>query len=140
MITVAHDDDIDRSGYDDEKIVGDIAEAVERYLRLARAGQHRETVELPSRRVLLVDQDVIGAGLLSAFLALHGLAVLAVSRCEDVVRSTRDFQPDIVIIDLLVDHGKGMELAGMIREAGFADVPIVAISATPALLSVAAVY
>ena len=78
-------------------------------------------------KVLAVDDDFNMTELLKGMLREPDFKVFTVNSGPDAIQSLRDFQPDIVLLDLMMPNMSGWEVSRAIRE--FSDVPILALTA-----------
>lgn len=89
-------------------------------------------MQLPSRRVLLVDDDQRLTGMLSTYLHQHGLQAEAASSCEAALQRLHsgEFYAAIVL-DLMLPDGDGLDLCRRIRAMGtdIAATPVIMLTA-----------
>jgi len=83
-------------------------------------------------RVLLVDDNDMASELLAEFLTLSGIEVrIAATGAEALARSA-EFQPDAVILDILLPDTDGYALAGQLRAQHAGHAPrLIALSGLP---------
>lgn len=96
--------------------------------RLA-SGQPLQSAGAPSRDTLLIllaEQDPFAAEFAEYFLRTEGYAVALVLSVEDAIAKSASVEPDLVVIDLLISGGRGLELCQQLREGDGA--PVLAIS------------
>lgn len=72
--------------------------------------------EARSLRVLLVDDNEMGSELLAEFLALSGLETRCAINGEDALTQVAAFDPQAVLVDILLPDMDGYELARRLRE------------------------
>jgi signal transduction histidine kinase/ActR/RegA family two-component response regulator len=85
--------------------------------------------ELPARRILVVDDNVDGADMLSTVLGYDGHRVATVHNGLEVVDKARAFRPDIILLDLGLPGMSGYEIARALRSsADLRDVTLVALT------------
>ncbi len=85
------------------------------------------SAELPRPKVLVVDDDAALAEMLSLVLNNEGYSSQIVASGDVVMRSFRDYRPDLVLLDLMLPGKDGIEVCREIRaESG---VPIVMLTA-----------
>ncbi|GBF76997.1 DNA-binding response regulator [Paenibacillus sp. 598K] len=77
-------------------------------------------------RVLVIEDDLIMGDMLSMYLAEEGYSVRLGPTAADGMRLLGEFDPHIVLLDLMLPDRDGMELCGEIRESS--QVPIMIIS------------
>jgi two-component system response regulator MtrA len=73
-------------------------------------------------RVLLVDDDDALTDGLSLWLGLRGHEVRTVNRARDVLPTAREFAPDLVLLDAILDGTCGATFAGDLAAAGVRNV------------------
>ncbi|MBB1628433.1 response regulator [Achromobacter sp. UMC71] len=71
--------------------------------------------EARSLRVLLVDDNEMGSELLAEFLALSGLETRCAINGEDALAQAAAFDPQAVLVDILLPDMDGYELARKLR-------------------------
>ncbi len=81
--------------------------------------------------VLVIEDDPSVLQMLHDVLALNDMRVVGVSAREDAVRAAESTAPDVIVVDLMLRDTSGIELAAELRDAGFADTPMVALSGSP---------
>ena len=80
-----------------------------------------------NKRILLIDDDEVETGLLCRLLARFGFDVLVSNNSSESIQLVRDYDPRIVILDLMMPEMSGWEVCKEIRE--FSDVHILIFSA-----------
>jgi CheY-like chemotaxis protein/anti-sigma regulatory factor (Ser/Thr protein kinase) len=86
---------------------------------VAKEGELREStpaVHAPSCRILVVDDNVDAAVMLSSLLERHGHEVVSVYDGTDALRAFDGFRPDIVLLDIGMPGMNGLEVARRLRE------------------------
>ena len=79
-------------------------------------------------RVLLVEDDIDAAGILSQLLDVHGLETLCVTAPSSLMQ-IKAYAPDVVLLDLDMPGMSGFEVAAAIRKTeGSGEVGIFALS------------
>ncbi|QXI26472.1 winged helix-turn-helix domain-containing protein [Pseudomonas vanderleydeniana] len=81
----------------------------------------------PLSRVLLVEDDLKLAALVSQFLSQHGFEVRTVHRGDVALAAFQEFRPRIVVLDLMLPGQSGLQVCRDIR--AIADTPIVILTA-----------
>jgi DNA-binding response OmpR family regulator len=81
-------------------------------------------------RILVVDDDPTVLDLLTEVLARAGYDVRPVGTASDAVAIALDFQPEALLLDLMMPGMNGNQLLQALRESGVA-APAVAISGQP---------
>lgn len=95
-----------------------------------RAPTPAATMAVRPMRVLVVDDDAIGRGLLDAFLRADGHEVITAVDGVEGVRRFQECQPDLVFMDVLMPNMDGYEAARRIKAAcGKAFVPLIFLTA-----------
>ena len=78
-------------------------------------------------KVLTIDDDPAMTELLTLVLKTHGLEARVANNGEEGIRLTREFCPDVVILDLIMPGMDGWQVCHNIRS--FSTVPILILSA-----------
>lgn len=78
-------------------------------------------------KVLSIDDDQALTELLTLLLGTHGYHVRAANSGEAGLQIIREWQPDVVLLDLMMPDMDGWETCRRIRE--FSDVPVIVLSA-----------
>jgi DNA-binding response OmpR family regulator len=76
--------------------------------------------------VLIAERDPFAADFLDYFLRTEGYDVRVVFGADDVVRSFAEHPPKVLVVDLLISGGVGLELCRSVRDRSA--VPILAMS------------
>ena len=82
---------------------------------------------MPARKVLLVDDDPLITTMISQILKNAGYRTIAVHSAQEAINLAQDFQPDLALLDVVMDGMSGMELAKYLHEE--TTVPFMFISA-----------
>ncbi|MUT66064.1 response regulator transcription factor [Paenibacillus sp. NEAU-GSW1] len=77
-------------------------------------------------KVLVIEDDVMMSDMLSMYLSEEGYSVRQAVLAGDGLREVKEFEPDIVLLDLLLPDLDGMEVCSLIRERS--NVPIMILS------------
>jgi len=80
-----------------------------------------------TQKILAIDDDLALVELLNLLLVAQGFAVKTAITGEEGVKLTREFQPDLILLDLMMPGMNGWEVCKTVRE--FSDVPILILSA-----------
>ncbi len=80
-----------------------------------------------SRRVLVVDDEVALAQIISSYFKKDGFETLISHDGLDAVKVARDFQPDFIVLDLMLPGLDGVEVCKEIRK--FSDAYIIMLTA-----------
>ena len=93
--------------------------------------RHRPITGYHGRRLtlLVVDDQPIQRQMLAGMLLPLGFSVREAAGGLECLESVRDACPDAVLLDVSMDDMDGWSTSRAIREAGFADVPIIIVSA-----------
>ena len=84
---------------------------------------------IPSRRILVVDDNVDAAMSLSQLLELDGHQSQAVYGALEALECVPDFRPDVVLLDIGLPQMNGYEVARRLRELpDFARLKLVALT------------
>jgi DNA-binding response OmpR family regulator len=94
--------------------------------------QERSTV------VVVIEDEPSVLKMLEDVLRHHGCTVIGFPYPEMVHTLGDDIHPDVFLVDVMLPGMSGVELAAQLRECGFANTPMIAMSASPLLLAVAA--
>src|SRR3712207_3323387 len=84
-----------------------------------------------STKVLYVEDEIFLAKIVSETLQSHGYEVVTVHDGADAVRQFESASPDICILDIMLPHKDGFQIADEIRDRNSA-VPIIFLSAKSA--------
>ncbi|WP_048694536.1 response regulator [Catenovulum maritimum] len=94
---------------------------------------HQTTNELKlyplSGRVLLAEDHHVNRQLVEMLLRQWGLEVLSVANGEEATQAVILHNFDLIILDIQMPVMDGVQAAGLIRDMGYLDTPIVALSA-----------
>jgi CheY-like chemotaxis protein len=72
--------------------------------------------ESPSRRILVVDDEYAIRVLLKSFLEGHDYEVRLAEDGENALRTFEEFQPEVVITDIMMPVESGLSLVSRIRD------------------------
>lgn len=87
--------------------------------------------------VLIVDDDTTLVRTLRDALELEGITAVGLEDPDSIATATERAAPDLILMDLMLAAQSGIELAADLREGPLADIPRVAMSASPFLLEIA---
>jgi DNA-binding response OmpR family regulator/signal transduction histidine kinase len=83
-------------------------------------------------RILMVEDELATALVLKGYLHLMGYQVQVCHRGQPVMQLVRDWQPELVIMDLLLPDFSGLELIDVLRhDPASRRIPVLAVSAAP---------
>ena len=86
-------------------------------------------LELSSKKILVVDDDKILLKMLTKSLTTAGYTVAQVANGKDAVAISRDWRPDLIILDIMMPGMDGMEAARLIKmEKVTQGIPIIFLS------------
>jgi CheY-like chemotaxis protein len=84
---------------------------------------------LAGKHVLIVDDDIEFVKLYSLFLKNSGLEVSAVYSAGEALGAIEEFSPDIVVLDVMMEHfDSGFNVSKSIKKA-YADMPVILMTA-----------
>lgn len=78
---------------------------------------------MPSRTILIVDDDKSLVASLERYLATYGFAISSAGSGEDLRREMKEAKPDLIILDIMLPDVNGLDLAREIRQ--HSNIPIV---------------
>jgi len=81
-------------------------------------------------RVLIVDDEPLVCGLLRDFLSTVSDEVATATSGTETLRIVRVFQPDVILIDMMMPGMSGADLLNALRQAGVT-VPVILMSGNP---------
>jgi two-component system, OmpR family, alkaline phosphatase synthesis response regulator PhoP len=84
-------------------------------------------LELPGRKVLVVDDDVKTVELVKLYLSREGYRVLTAYDGVEALRLAREGHPDLIVLDLMLPDIYGLEVCRVLRRES--DVPIIMLTA-----------
>jgi len=79
------------------------------------------------KRLLVIDQDSLGESLLKQALNPTGYQVMKVNSSQEAIQSSKDWHPDVIIINVMQPSTNGWKLCEKIRE--YTQVPILVVAA-----------
>ncbi|MFF2483166.1 response regulator transcription factor [Paenibacillus sp. NPDC058071] len=77
-------------------------------------------------KVLVIEDDVMMSDMLSMYLSEEGYEVRQAELAEEGLRLAQEFNPDVVLLDLILPDRDGMEVCALIRDKS--NVPIMILS------------
>jgi two-component system, OmpR family, alkaline phosphatase synthesis response regulator PhoP len=84
-------------------------------------------MNLPNKRVLVVDDDVKTVELVKLYLNRDGYRVLTAHEGKEALRMAQENHPDLIVLDLMLPGMDGLEICRTLREES--DVPIIMLTA-----------
>lgn len=88
--------------------------------------------------IVVVEDEPSVLEMLQDVLQGNGLSVVPVPYPELVHTIDSGVHPDLFLLDVMLPGMSGVELAAQLRRCGFAHTPMIAMSASPLMLEVAA--
>jgi CheY-like chemotaxis protein len=90
---------------------------------------------VPESRILVVDDDPDIIDYFDLFLRDHGYAVAAASNAPDALELMESFDPDAVLIDVLMPGKSGLDLLVTLRrDSRWTDTPVVMVTGNDKVL------
>jgi DNA-binding response OmpR family regulator len=83
----------------------------------------------PRARVLVVDDDATVSEILSHYLVREGFEVVTAADGGTALERARAWQPDLVLLDLMLPGTSGLEVCRRLRTSEAASVPIIMLTA-----------
>lgn len=83
----------------------------------------------PERHIVIIDDDITALDIVSFLFEERGFTVHRFSDGQSAIEFTKKFEPDLVIVDLLMPNLNGVETVKEIRGQGHTTVPIIAFTA-----------
>ena len=80
-----------------------------------------------SARILIAEDDPKQADLIRLYLEREGHSVLVASDGRRALETAREFEPDLIVLDLMLPHVDGLDVARILRHES--QVPIVMVTA-----------
>lgn len=80
------------------------------------------------KRVLVVDDDRTFLEMISTVLKKEGYEVLVSWDTYNAIEIVKTFQPDLVLIDMILPAKSGLELIKLMQKPPYKDIPVIAIS------------
>lgn len=85
---------------------------------------------MPSHRILVVDDSPTIQTTVEWLLSTHGYVVKVEQDGLSALSALRTFHPDLIVLDIRLEHFDGVELLQMIRQmATYKETPVVMLSA-----------
>ena len=95
---------------------------------MAASGEQPGKGNWRSIRILIADDEPDTVNTLTAILEDEGHRVKPVFQPDDVIPTIRDFQPDAIILDIVMPRRSGLQLARQIRQEFFYRPLLIAIT------------
>lgn len=93
--------------------------------------------EMMDPEIVVIDDERDLLALVHDVLAEEGFSVLAVDTPDRALGMTRRVRPDVCLIDLMLPGIDGIQLARRLRDQGLSGTPMIAMSASSSMLSMA---
>jgi DNA-binding response OmpR family regulator len=87
--------------------------------------------------IVVVDDEPDLLKTLCEALELEGFCVLCLDHPAKVVPSLQQHSPSLFLVDIMLPSMSGIELAQQLRAAGYTETPMLALSASPVMVSLA---
>lgn len=102
-------------------------------------GQDRPQLAAVADRpcVMVVEDDQQILDVIQQILQIEGFEVVGTGRADMVLGLARQAHPRLVICDIMLSGDSGIEVAIRLRDSGFEEVPMLALSASELMLSFA---
>lgn len=72
-------------------------------------------------KVLLAEDDVTMVSLLQTLLKMEGYEVVALQADEDVISAVKSEQPDVLLMDVFLNHQSGLDILEELRNSADMD-------------------
>jgi DNA-binding response OmpR family regulator len=86
------------------------------------------------KRILVIDDDQEILAFMRTYLEHHGYDVYLAADSKEGYRIARATPPDLILLDVMMPGGSGMEAHGKLRNAREWPIPIIIFSAAPSFL------
>jgi CheY-like chemotaxis protein/nitrogen-specific signal transduction histidine kinase len=97
---------------------------------VAKAADERTAaVDLAGIRVLAVDDEADARDLIEVMLGPSGARVRGAASAREALEIVEVWRPDVIVSDLSMPEADGYELLRQLRERGYQDVPVIALTA-----------
>ena len=80
--------------------------------------------------IVVVDDEPELCSFIQDLLEMEGYRVIAASRPDKVEAAIGDAEPDLFLIDVMLPGMSGIELGQQLQNSGYAEVPMIAMSAS----------
>ena len=85
---------------------------------------------MPSKKILVVDDDRVFLKILDERLSSSGLSVAYSTNGKDAISMAKERQPDLIILDVVMPEMNGVETANVLEnDPSTKDIPIIFITA-----------
>ena len=87
-------------------------------------------VSMDKKRILIIDDDKVVLESLRRLLELHSYEALAVQEAGEAFSKAKSFNPDVILLDLLMPRLGGLEICEMLNsDKETRGIPIIVVSA-----------
>jgi DNA-binding response OmpR family regulator len=87
--------------------------------------------------IMVVEDNVPIMEVIRQFFEIEGMETVGAAQADLALRLARSITPHLVLIDIMLDGPSGIEVARALRDGGLDKVPMIAMSASPAMLDYA---
>ncbi len=81
---------------------------------------------VPNMRVLVFDQDALGENFLNQTLSSNGYNTIKVNSSAEGLTTSKSWNPDVIIINVMQPHANGWKLCRRLRE--YCSAPIIVLA------------
>lgn len=93
------------------------------------------------KKILVLDDDLDILVVVQLLFKRKGFDVMAISRWEEVFERVDSFQPDVILLDVLLSGNDGRDICKVLKKKISAkDIPVILFSANPSLGRTASDY
>ena len=90
------------------------------------------SILIMKKRVLVIDDDPAVLAMIEEVLSYEQYNVKALNTSLGALKDIREFKPDIVLVDYLIDHINGGDICSSIKsDPALKNIPVIIISAYP---------
>lgn len=86
---------------------------------------------------MVVEDNVPIMEVIRQFFEIEGMETVGAAQADLALRLARSVRPHLVLIDIMLDGPSGIEVAKALKDQGFEGIPMIAMSASPAMLNYA---
>ena len=93
------------------------------------------------KKILVLDDDLDILVVMQLLFKVKGFNVMAISRWEEVYEKVDAFQPDLILLDVLLSGNDGRDICKVLKKKpSTKNIPVILFSANPALGKTASDY
>ena len=86
------------------------------------------------KKILVLDDDLDILVVVQLLFKLKGFNVMAISQWEEIYEKVENFQPDLILLDVLLSGNDGRDICKVLRrKPSTKHIPVVLFSANPAV-------